>query len=214
MQAEEANFLSNASINFNNSAMDFHNSSMGFNNSSVNFNNLILDTNNFVKYGSSVLTLVMVLLQIPLLYSIIWYEKYGTNDNQTIVNQFFSAICWNLIAWNLSVQLVTIFRYTTGPINSHLCFLQYLSRRTITTITLLLFDAISLMRYLFIFHLKNIATFKDDFWYQFACLWIVGFSVVLQFVNMSLPGQKPLGYKICTGQHSANLKEIPGNKII
>ena len=201
-------------MDFYNSSMGFYNSSMGFNNSSINFNDPIMETNNFIKYGSSILTLVMVLLSIPLFYSIIWYQKYRANDNQTIVNQFFSAICWNLIAWNLSVQMVTIFRYIIGPINSNICLLTLLSRRTIMTIILLIFDAISLMRYLFIFHLKGIATFKDDFWFRFVCMWIVGFSVVLQFVNISLPGQKPLAFKICTGQQSANLKSIPGNTII
>jgi hypothetical protein len=227
------NLSINASINFNNVSIIINNSSINItgtsinsnhssdvnisshiNSSAINFNTLILEPDKIItKYALSILSLGMVLFAIPLFYSIIWYEKYGTNDLQTIVNQFFSAICWNMIAWNVSVQLITIFRYTTGPINSNICLLTLLTRRTLTTILLLLFDAISLMRYLYIFHLKNIAAFKDDFWYRFVCIWVVGFSLILQFVNASMPGQKPLGYNVCCGQFPTNEKDIPGNDI-
>ena len=182
-------------------------------NSSINLNNVILNADNFSKYVSPILALIMVLFLIPLFYSIIWYEKYGTNDKQTIVNQFFSAICWNFIAWNLSIQMLAIFRFIIGPMNIYICVFSLFTRRTLVTIALLFFDAISLVRYLFIFHLKGIASFKDDFWFQFVCLWIIGFSVILQFVNISLPGPKPLAYKVCIGQLTENVKEIPGTKI-
>jgi hypothetical protein len=219
------NIVNNQSINYSGSSINLNHSSGGnsssdfnissdFNSSAINFNTLILEPDNIItKYALSILSLGMVLFAIPLFYSVIWYEKYGTNDLQTIVNQFFSAICWNMIAWNVSVQLITIFRYMTGPINSNICLLTLLTRRTLTTILLLLFDAISLMRYLYIFHLKNIAAFKDDFWYRFVCLWVVGFSLILQFVNTSMPGQKPLGYNVCCGQFPTNEKDIPGNDI-
>ena len=49
-----------------------------------------------------------------------------------------------------------------------------------------------IVRYVFIFWLKNPACLLDDFWNWFLSVWIVGFSAVTQFVFMLQPGIKQL----------------------
>jgi hypothetical protein len=65
----------------------------------------------------------------------------------------------------------------------------------------LFFNASNMVRYLFIFWLKDPFNFQDDFWYLFANLWVVTFSLSSQFVYLYLPGCQPLNYFICTGQY-------------
>jgi hypothetical protein len=72
----------------------------------------------------------------------------------------------------------------------------------ISTQILLFFDAANIVRYLFIFRLKDPFNFQDDFWYLFVNLWVVSFSLATQFVYLYLPGCQPLNYSICTGQYN------------
>jgi hypothetical protein len=58
-----------------------------------------------------------------------------------------------------------------------------------------------MVKYIFIFWLKDPFNFQDDFWYLFANLWVIIFSVTSQFVYLYLPGCQPLNYFICTGQY-------------
>ena len=80
------------------------------------------------------------------------------------------------------------------------CFWHYILRRTLATQFILVIDAITLIRYIFIFWLQNPGAFNDDFWSFFINLWTTGASFLLQFTKSFLPHSKIFHYNICIGQ--------------
>jgi hypothetical protein len=34
------------------------------------------------------------LVLLPMVYSIIWYERYGSDTKRTMLNKFVSSLCW------------------------------------------------------------------------------------------------------------------------
>jgi len=64
----------------------------------------------------------------------------------------------------------------------------------------LYFDAISIIKYLFIFWLKNPAAFQDEFWIIFINTWIKGFSFIFNFIWFYTAEHQIINYYICTGK--------------
>jgi hypothetical protein len=63
----------------------------------------------------------------------------------------------------------------------------------------MLSDAFSIVHYVYVFWLKNLAGFQDDFWHLFINIWIFGFCLIsqaaltpLQFLEISI-------YHVCIG---------------
>ena len=48
---------------------------------------------------------IFVPINLVLLYSIIWYEHFGVDAKQTIINKFLSSACWTCIAFIIFVQV-------------------------------------------------------------------------------------------------------------
>jgi hypothetical protein len=69
-------------------------------------------------------------------------------------------------------------------------------------------------RYIFVFWLKNPAAFNNEFWFQFACIWITGCAILIEAVSHSLTPFYLLGYYICSGKDpteaNKNLPEFKG----
>ncbi len=77
---------------------------------------------------------------------------------------------------------------------------------------ILLINAITISRYLFIFWLKNPGVVWDDFWSFYITLWIIIFSSLFNFVYFYLPGPQPLSYYLCSyiePQTDGNLPKRP-----
>jgi hypothetical protein len=66
---------------------------------------------------------------------------------------------------------------------------------------LLLQTSINLSRYMYIFWLKNPASFQDDFWTYFLNIWIGGFSYISQLIFSYLPGKQPINFYIFSGKN-------------
>jgi len=56
------------------------------------------------------------------------------------------------------------------------------------TQAILFYDGIVVVRYIFIFWLKNPMAVNDDFWSRFLNAWILGLSAIVNFVYGFLPG--------------------------
>jgi len=133
------------------------------------------------------------------LYSIIWYEKYGTDNRRTILNLLISSLCWILIEVSFTIQLTELFRLIYGPFPKSFCFLKTVIRGTFTNQVLLYIDAIAIVRYILIFWLKNPSAFKDEFWCNFISSWIRVFCFSYTTVRYSLPNRQLLNYYVCSG---------------
>ena len=73
---------------------------------------------------SVIFSTVGTLLLIPLLYGIIWYEKYGSNNKRTLLNKLVSAWCWASIEYILLCQVPNIARHIFGPMSPINCSIQ------------------------------------------------------------------------------------------
>ncbi len=66
--------------------------------------------NNPHRYLTVGLCLAMISVILPMFYSIIWYERFGSDMKRTIINQLVSAICWNVIYGCFIVEILTCVR--------------------------------------------------------------------------------------------------------
>ena len=146
---------------------------------------------------------------IPFIYGIIWYDKYGSNHNSTLINKFVTLFCFSAFEWILFSQTIDICRYTFGALPENVCIAQIVLKNSIFIQTLFILDGILITRYIFIFWLKNPAAFNHDFWSLFLNLWIIGCSTLMQVTASLLPGRFTLYYYLCTGKNPINDQDIP-----
>ena len=161
------------------------------------------------KVASVILCITRSIILIPMVYGIIWYEKYGSNQKCTLINKLVSSLCWSCFEWFIAIQTVDMFRYVFGPLSSTACLTVNNLRFVIYKQQMLLMDAIIIIRYIYIFWLKNVAAFNDDFWHIVINIWIVGFSIVTQIFVFWMPGCSSLYYYICTGKNPLVDQKIP-----
>ena len=146
---------------------------------------------------------------LSLLYSIIWYERFGSDNKRTLLNKLVSSLCWTCFEWFFSIQIVDMFRYVVGPLPQFLCIVELYLKNAIFTQQMLLIIGIIITRYLFIFWLKNPVAFQDDFWNLFLNIWIIGYSLITQGISFLMPGRYTLYFYICTGKNPLPFEKIP-----
>ena len=136
-------------------------------------------------------------INIFLAYGVIWYEKNGSGNGRTLVNKMISSLCFSGILYFLFGQYGDMARYLFGPIPSNICLGQVVMKNAISSQIILYISTCSVIKYIFIFWIKNPAGVDDGFWSKFLTLWISGFSFVFNFVIFFLPGRQPLFFYIC-----------------
>ena len=105
--------------------------------------------------ASVILCITGSIILIPMVYGIIWYEKYGSNQKCTLINKLVSSLCWSCFEWFIAIQTVDMFRYVFGPLSSTACLTVNNLRFVIYKQQILLMDAINIIRYIYIFWLKK-----------------------------------------------------------
>lgn len=56
------------------------------------------------------------------LYSIVWFERFGSDKKRTILNMVTSYGTWTGIEYLTIIQSSEIIRYVVGPMPPSLCF--------------------------------------------------------------------------------------------
>ena len=133
-------------------------------------------------------TWLSILVYIPLLYSIIYFENFASDKKRTILNKLVSSICWCGIHYQVFCQVPEMIRYCFGPLPPFICYLHFVIKNIIVTQGILFYDSITILRYLFIFWLKNPSNFWDDFWTTYLNIWIAMFATISQVVQAITPG--------------------------
>ena len=146
------------------------------------------------------ISISFVLLLVPLLVSIIWYEWYGSDQKRIFINKLVTSIALCFLTQLILIQIPEMLRYMTGPLPNWFCFWHYVLKNTIAIQEIVYFGIIALVRYLFIFSIKNPAIFQDEFWHFFITIQVVIFSFFSQLIFACLPGRQPLTYYFCTGE--------------
>ena len=84
--------------------------------------------NNVVKWAAWVFSFTFTLTGPCALYSVIWFERFGSDNKRTLLNMLFSQMCWIIIGYIFIAQITEMARYVVGPMFGWVCFLQSLAR--------------------------------------------------------------------------------------
>ena len=86
-------------------------------------------------------------LTLPFIIGIIRFER--NKSNRTLVNQLVSSMFSNTIVFIFSIVPIDAAIYTMGPLPDSLCLIEYWLRTGFTMASILTFDCIFVVRYLF-----------------------------------------------------------------
>lgn len=88
--------------------------------------------NNAVKWVTWVFGFFVALTGPCALYSVIWFERFGSDRKRTLLNMLFSQSCTAGIAYVYLGHVPELIRYVYGPMGSGVCLFQLLARFTLT----------------------------------------------------------------------------------
>jgi hypothetical protein len=153
-------------------------------NSNDNYFHILME-NHVSKIIFNIFALLVIIIFAPLYYFVVWYERYGGNDSKrTLISQLLALMCKIVIAYLLVGLTGEVLISTFGPLPSWYCQIQTFYKYAIFTSLVVTFNFIIFVKYLFVFWLKNPGSVCDDFWSSFLTIWIIGFTVVSQFVQV------------------------------
>ena len=109
------------------------------------------------------LSFIMMIASITLCYSVVWYERYGLDAKQTILNRLFALICWTGIELIIFMTLPEWLRFISGPWPKFPCWFHLIVKNGIIAKIILLYTGLIVTRYACIFWIKNPAAFHDEF---------------------------------------------------
>jgi hypothetical protein len=163
------------------------------------FFDLLMDNTSVIRITSLTFCFVSVFVLPFLLYTIIWYDKYGSDQRRTFINMLNTSICWLWIEYCIVVQSTEFIRFMFGPLPKMFCFFKTIVRSAYVSQILMYYDTIAVAKYIFIFWLTNPAAFQDEFWIRFVNIWIKGASLIFNFVWFTKAEHQIINYYICSG---------------
>ncbi len=143
------------------------------------------------------------LILVPFIFSIVWFDWYGSDLKRIFINRLVSSLALCSIGQLILVQIPEIFLYTTWPLPQWFCFMYYILKNTVTLLQIIYFDIIAIVRYFFIFHLKNPSMVQDELQNLFINIQVVSFSFLPQAIVAYMSGRQPLIFYFCTGANSS-----------
>ena len=168
-----------------------------------------LTDNNPFRICCLIVNVVSMLVGLPFMFGIVWFEKFGSDKKRTILNMFVSQLISIVCLLVFIVQIPELLRYTYGPLPPSFCFLHLLLRNYLSDSVEIIFNSISISRFVYIFCLNNPAAFQDDFWFRFSSLAIHLFSQLFWSTLHLINTNQPVIYYICTGEDSEEAIKHP-----
>ena len=117
-----------------------------------------------LKYVGAISSVTLVAIFFCFCLGIIWFEHYGSDLRRILINRLVYCICWCLLEGLIVFWLADVILYFYRPFPVWICYLQVIYRQSILLRIVLLFDAMTISRYVFIFWLKNPLNFDIEFW--------------------------------------------------
>jgi hypothetical protein len=119
------------------------------------------------------------------------------------MNQIISSALKTQIIGNFLVHFPITLRYLFANQSPELyCQTDFYIRHCQATHNLLLLLAFIIVRYIYVFHAKNITAIQDDFWICFLNIWTSGFCAIAYFVECEITEIRPRPYYFCLGKVS------------
>ena len=129
---------------------------------------------------------------------IIWYERHGINRFRTVINQMVATGAWCLL-FDLIICICDSFRFLNGPYGLMFCDIETFLKNALWSFQLITLDVILILRYIFIFYVKNFTDIKDDVLALILKLSILIVAIWASVVKRFTPGRLPLNYYLCAG---------------
>ena len=153
---------------------------------------------------------ILNLINIGLALGSICCEKSGSNDNKrTLMNKNLSSLFWSGIQYFVLCQYSDVFQFIFGPFSEQYCILQAALKTCLKHQILMYFDMGLIVRYIFVFRLKNPSAIYDEFWNWFIRFVVVSASYILTIVIYFLPMKKPLNFYLCAHLDPTPDLELP-----
>ena len=163
------------------------------------------------KVVGIIISVINIFLISPLLYFVIWYEKFGSNHNRSLINQFATSGCWTALAYCFLVQVPELLIALKGALGSPFCYLHLLLKNVLGIQYTLQAAAIPFVKYLYIFVLKNPSGQNDDFLCFFFNIAVILLATLAQCVFLFLPGRNSYIFNVCSGEDPRQLKGLKLN---
>ena len=182
--------------------------------SNLEFTQIDLSVKNPLLIISLLLSVLVTIFGPPLLFAVIWFERFGSDKKRTLLNMLVNMNCWTGIAFLILGQVPVIIIYTFGPLPVMFCLLHTMVRLSIICSILMFTNAIIMFRFFYIFRLKNPAAFNDDFWCLFVSLLIYIISFIFIITLNTLANHQIMANFLCTGQITGLSLKITGKGIM
>ena len=165
------------------------------NNTFIHFEGFFEDYNSKLIFVT--LSIILNLINCVLCGGIVWFERHYANDRRILTNKIVSFVSINVFAL-LPIAAATDFaNYLIGPLNAGYCFFFYVYRSYIKTMFLFYLNCIVVVRYVFIFWLKNPTSIDDEFWSSFIGILGTILSLIASLIAMLVPQKHSPFYYAC-----------------
>lgn len=144
-----------------------------------------------------------------LLLGMIWYERFGTNYERTLLNSLNSYTCICILFNNIISVNVMCFRFSLGPYPPFVCIIQSSIQHWTFFSALLSVNESVIFRYLYAFKWKNVGALNDDFFEQFLTVLNTFFGGMYAMCQFLVYNIYRLDYALCTGEDPQSYEEYP-----
>jgi len=118
------------------------------------------------------------------------------------MNQIVTSLLWSVIFGNVCVIGPMTVRYLFAEAPDIFCQFDFYMRSCVTAQILLLSMTFVIVRYICVFHSKNITAIQDEFWICFINIWTWVFCLVAYFVAFQITNKRPRHFYFCLGKMS------------
>ncbi len=127
-------------------------------------------TKDLTKIGIFLSVFLVNFMSSLLMYSIIWYEHFGSDQKRVWTNKLVSMICWNGIVGIQTHFVLDLIIFVFAPFSKSTCLFFKIIKQTIKSNFLMFLNIIAIFKYIFIFWMKNAVSLQVDFWNLFLFL--------------------------------------------
>ena len=147
--------------------------------------------------------IVLTFLAPPVLYSIVWYERFGSGLHyRTFTNRILSHISLISIARCLTARIPYVAILYMSPLSTTKCDFIILGARYSFWCTLIEIEIWQLAKYFYIFKWKYLVMLNDKFFAKYLTMCNLLLSAVFLFATYMIGLHNvELDYQICTGNN-------------
>ena len=162
-------------------------------------------------FGISV-SVFNILVCSPLMYYVVWHEKYGSDVYRTLQNKLMASIIRLCVCYTIVGQSFEVIISSFGPFDTSICAFQIFLKNFVVIVALKLLLSVTIVKHNSIFVLKNPTSLDSDFWCRFINISVLLQTLVFQIVFHRLPGKYHISFYVCSALDPRPIWEEPFKK--